>query len=207
MMRSSGLVVASLLGLGLLRAQSSTQRNPFENVPKPPEPPAPTGSGFTIESIEFRSAKRIPNDILRAMIHSRVGGAYDIATLRRDADALQNTRRFSGVILETEPGRAGAIVRFFLAERPLIQALDYQGDDTVTMAQILERFTQRKITLLAETLFDEAELGRAAMTIQELVAERGRRNTTVTPFVEPTGPPLLWPSPTVKITFKVAEKQ
>jgi hypothetical protein len=45
------------------------------------------------------------------------------------------------------------------------------------------------------------------MTIQELVGERGRQNITVTPFVEPTGPPLLWPSRTVKITFKVAEKQ
>jgi len=201
------LVLAALLSLSLLRAQPSRQRNPFENIPEPSDPPAPTVSGFIIEAIEFRGAKRIPNNILRAMIYSRVGGAYDVATLRRDAQALQNTGRFSGVIWETEPGRAGAIVRFVLAERPLIQALDYQGDDTVTIAEILERFTQRNITLRAETLFDEAELEHAAITIQELVGERGRQNITVTPFVEPTGPPLVWPSPTVKITFTVAQKQ
>jgi hypothetical protein len=70
----------------------------------------------------------------------------------------------------------------------------------------MERFTQRKITLRAETLLDEAELGRAAMTIQELVRESGRQNATVTPFVEPTGTALIWPSPTVKVAFKVAEK-
>lgn len=205
-MKRTMFVLAGLLSLSLLQAQS-TQRNPFENVPNPPEPPAPAASGFTIEAIEFRGAKRIPNNVLRAMIHSRVGGAYDIATLRRDAQALQNTKRFSGIIWETEPGQAGAIVRFLLAERPLLQALDYQGDNTVTIAEILERFTQRDIKLRAETLYDEDELWRGATTIQELLAEKGRPNITVTPLVEPTGPQLLWPSPTVKITFRVEEKR
>lgn len=196
-----------LLSLGLLQAQSSTQSNPFESVPTSPEPPAPKVAGFMIEAIEFRGANRISNDVLRAMLHSRVGGVYEVATLRGDAQALQNSGRFSDVIWESEPGRAGAIVRFFVAERPLIQALDYQGDDTVRIPEVLERFTQRKITLREETLLNEAELSRAAMTIRELVQERGRRNITVTPLVEPTGPALQWPPPTVKVTFTVAQKQ
>lgn len=50
------------------------------------------------------------------------------------------------------------------------------------------------------------ELGRAAMTIQTLVAEKGRRNITVTSGVEPTGPALLWLSPTVRITFVATER-
>jgi outer membrane protein assembly factor BamA len=196
-----------LLSLRLLQAQSSTQSNPFESVPTSPEPPAPKVAGFMIEAIEFRGATRISKDVLRAMLHSRIGGVYDVATLRGDAQALQNSGRFSDVIWESEPGRAGAIVRFFVAERPLIQALDYQGDNTVRIPEVLERFTQRKITLREETLLNEAELSRAAMTIQELVEERGRRNITVTPLVEPTGPALQWPPPTVKVTFTVAQKQ
>lgn len=206
-MKCSTLLLTPLLGLCLLQAQSSTQRNPFENIPKPPEPPALTASGFTIESIEFRGARRLPQSLLRAIIVSRVGGAYNSETLRRDAQALQNTGRFSAIIWESEPGRAGAIVRFVLAERPLIESLDYQGDDTITIADIQERFAQRKILLRPETLLDEVHLPRAATTIQELVAERGRRNITVTPLIESTGAALQWPPATVKITFRVDNKR
>ena len=140
---------------------------------------------------------------------SRVGGAYDIETLRRDSQALYNTRRFSDIIWETELGPAGVIVRFVVAERPLIQSVDYQGDDTVTIPEILERFKQHKIELRPETLYDEDELGRAAATVQDLLAERGRQDITVTPLVEPIWPPSTfknWPPSTVKITFRVEEK-
>lgn len=206
-MRHTTLVLAGVLSLSLLRAQSSLpQRNPFEAVPAPPQPVS-APSEFTIEAVEFRGAKRIPTNVLRALVQSRVGAAYDIETLRRDLLALQQTGRFSTVILETEPGGKGAIVRFVLAERALIQALRYQGDDSLTMAEILDRFELRKIRLRSETLLDEAELARAAATIQQLLEERGRRNVSVTPSVEPTGPLLVWPSPTVKVTFTVAPKR
>ncbi len=48
---------------------------------------------------------------------------------------------------------------FWVLERPLIQLIEYQGDDTVTISEILERFKQRKIQLRAETLYDQ---GRAS---------------------------------------------
>jgi outer membrane protein insertion porin family len=215
-MRSYTLVLAPLIGLCVLQAQivpaqatkrqetapSSTQRNPFEAVPEPPQSPPPKASGPTIEAIEFRGAKRVPQFALRAVIASRVGGAYDIETLRRDSRALYNTGRFSYIAWETEPRLAGAIVRFVVVERPVIQSIEYQGDDSVTIPEILERFEQRKVRLRVETLYDEDELPRAAVTVQELMAERGRQNVTVTPLVEPIGPPS-----TVKITFRVEEKQ
>jgi hypothetical protein len=76
----------------------------------------------------------------------------------------------------------------------------------MTIQEVLERFKQRRIKLGVETLFHEDELGRAAATIQELLAERGLRNVTVTPLVEPMLPPpssLTWPPSAVKITFQV----
>jgi outer membrane protein insertion porin family len=215
-MRSYTLALVPLIGLCLLRAQtapaqatkpqeaapSSIQRIRFEAVPEPPQPPRPKVSGPTIEAIEFRGARRVPQSTLRAIIASRVGGAYDFETLRRDSQALYNTGRFSDIAWETELGPAGAIVRFVVVERPLIRSIEYQGDDTVTIEEILERFQQRKIKLRVETLYNDDELGRAAATVQELVAERGRRNITVTPLVE-----SLWPHSTVKIVFRIEEKQ
>ena len=181
-------------------ASLSTQRNPFEAIPEPPQPSLPKGSGPPIEAIEFRGT-RVPQFALRAIIVSRVGGACDMETLRRDSQSLYNTGRFSDIHLETEPGPKGVIVRFVLVERPLIQSIEYQGDDTVTVSEIQERFKQRKVQLRAQTLYHEDELGLAAVTIQELVAERGRQNITVTPLVEPIQPS------TVKIIFRGEKKE
>ncbi len=182
-------------------ASSSTQHIVFEDVPYPPPQKVsePGISGPMIEAIEFHGARRIPQSTLKAIIFSRAGGAYDIEALGRDSQALYMTGRFSDVALETEQGPSGVIVRFTVVERPLIRSIEYEGDDTVTVAEILERFKQRNIKLRAETLYDENELARAAATVQELVGERGRQNIKVTPLVE-TIPPS-----TVKITFRVEE--
>jgi outer membrane protein insertion porin family len=209
-------MLARLFSLCLLQAQivpaqatkpqeppaSFTQTNPFEAVPEPPESPSPKLSGPPIEFIEFRGASRVGQIALRAMIASRVGGTFDTETLRRDTQALYGTGRFSDISWRTEQGPGGVIVRFTFVERPLIRSIEYQGDDIVSIAEILERFKQRKIKLRAETLFHEYELGPAAVTVQELVAETGRQNITVTPLVEPTSS-----NAAVKIIFRVEEKQ
>ena len=223
-MRSYTSVLAPLMSLCLLRAlivpaqatkpqepdPSSTQRGPFEAVPKIPQSPPAKVSGPTIVAIEFRGARRLPQSILRVLIASRVGGPYDIETLRRDAQALYDTGRFSKIVWETEQSRSGPIVRFLVVERPVIQSIEYQGNDTVTTPEILERFEQRKIKLKVEALCNEDELERAAATVQELLAERGRQNVRVTPLVEPIWPPSAaksWPPATVKIIFSAQEKQ
>jgi outer membrane protein assembly factor BamA len=69
----------------------------------------------------------------------------------------------------------------------------------VTIPEILERFKQRKVKLRPETILNEDELQRAAVTVEELVAERGRQNIKVTPLVVPVAPS------TVKITFRAVE--
>ncbi len=107
------------------------RNNPFEAVPQgapatpgqgaatPPQfeaPKAPeagfeqptVGSG-TIEGIEFRGARRVPQDTLRAMIFSaRWAIVYNEETLRRDFMALWNTNRFDDIRLETEKGERAA---------------------------------------------------------------------------------------------------
>ncbi|MBL8230353.1 MAG: hypothetical protein JNL98_17825 [Bryobacterales bacterium] len=215
-MRSSTWVLAQIIGLCVLRAQdvpaqtaqpqasaqSSAQRSPFEAIPEPRQTSPQKRSGPTIKAVEFRGASRIQQFALRAIIVTRVGGAYDVAALQNDCQALRNTRRFSHVVWEAEPTPEGVIARFVLVERPLIESIEYKGNSVVTIEEILERFKQRKVNLRVETLFDEDELPRAVAAIRELVAEKGRQNFIVTPLVERIGPPSI-----AKITFTVAETQ
>lgn len=207
-MRLSPWVLAQMTGLCLLRAQNvpvqgtTSQQNPFEAVPEPRQSPPPQTSGPTIKAIEFRGANRILQSVLRAIIFTRAGDAYDVEALQRDSRALYNTRRFSHVVWEAEPGPAGAVVRFVLVERPLIESIEFQGDNSVTLLEIRERFQQRKVGLRVDTLLDDDELPRAALAVEELLTEKGRQHFTVTALVERIGPPSI-----AKITFKVAEKR
>src|ERR1700689_4591130 len=81
--------------------------NPFEAVPQAPEAPKPTAPAAgqpetparpptdNVEAIEFRNARRVPADTLRAMIATKVGEHYDPQVVDRDLITLWNTTRFN----------------------------------------------------------------------------------------------------------------
>ncbi|MEZ5398472.1 MAG: POTRA domain-containing protein [Bryobacteraceae bacterium] len=211
MMKFHAVRRALLIGSSLLQAAAPPQgtapagTNPFEAVPEPAQA-LPRNSGPAIEAIEFRGARRIPHVILRALVASRVGGAYDVDSLRRDTQALHATGRFSDIVWEAEPGRAGAIVRFVVSERPVVESIEFIGDESITIARILERLAQRDVDLRVETLFREDKLNRATAAVRELVVDRAGRDVSITPSVEPVGPPLTWPPSAVKIVFRAGQR-
>ena len=53
-----------------------------------------------IEAIEFRGARRVPQDTLRSMIFSKKGDRIDEDTLRRDFMAIWNTGRCDDIRIE-----------------------------------------------------------------------------------------------------------
>jgi outer membrane protein insertion porin family len=200
-------------------------QNPFENVPEAPQqqpqptPPAapaapgqprleapPTApqvtvqpSGQVVEAIEFRGARRVPQDTLKALIFTKPGDVYDPEALRRDFMALWNTGRFDDIRLETEPGRTGVTVRFVLTERRVIRSINYEGIKSVTVSEILDRFKERKVGLSVESQYDPNKVQRAAVVLKEFLSERGRQYATVDPVVEQIPPSSL------KVTFNVTE--
>ena len=156
-------------------------------------------AGEIIEAIEFRGARRVPQDTLRALIYSKVGDVYNEDTLRRDLTALWNTGRFDDIRIEAEPGRTGLIVRFALTERRVIRSIDYQGIHSVTVSEILDRFKERRVGLTVESQYDPNKVQRAAVALKEFLAERGRQYATVDPVIEQIPPSSL------KVTFNVNE--
>jgi outer membrane protein insertion porin family len=196
------------------------RNNPFENVPqaeqpKPQQPPAapqfevpnapepglrPTVGADVVEAIQFRGARRVPQDTLRAMIFSKVGDVYNEDTLRRDFMALWNTNRFDDIRLETEKGdRGGLIVTFVVTERPVIRDIKYEGAKSVTTSDILDRFKERKVGLTVESMYDPNVVNHAAVVLKELVAEHGHQFATVTPDLKRIPPSSL------EVIFNVVE--
>src|ERR1019366_5179347 len=113
---------------------------PQLETPRQEAAPAVNPNGQVVEAFEFRGAKRVPQDTLKALIISKPGDIYNEETLRRDFMILWNTGRFDDIRLEAEPGRLGLIVRFVVTERRVIRSIEYPGAKSVTVSEILDRF-------------------------------------------------------------------
>ena len=79
-----------------------------------------------IESIDFRGARRTPQDMLRAIITTKKGDPYDPEQLNRDFMLLWNSGRFEDMRMEREPGKTGWIITFVITERRVIRSIKYE---------------------------------------------------------------------------------
>ncbi len=174
------------------------QQNPFQNVPQTEKPAAPSNiqeakpaviNENTIEGIEFRGQRRVPQDTMRALIYSKKGDVYDDETIHRDFMALWNSGRFDDLRIEKEKGPNGGIILIFVVtERRTIHTIDYTGNKSITKSEILDRFKDRKVALSPESQFDPGKVQRAKNVLQEYEAERGHQYATVTPQIRQVPP-------------------
>jgi outer membrane protein insertion porin family len=196
-------------------------QNPFETVPKvqdpsPPKPadprapvqletpkpatePAQPSDANVIDAIEFRGARRVPQETLRALIFTKKGDRYNEDALHRDFMALWNTGRFDDIRLEKEAGPNGWIIRYILTERRVVRSIKYEGAKSVTISEILDRFKERKVGLSVEAQYDPNKVQRASIVLREFLAERGRQFAIVEPEVRQIPPSSL------EVVFKVTE--
>jgi outer membrane protein insertion porin family len=152
-----------------------------------------------IDIIEFRGARRVPQDTLRALIFTKKGDKYDEEALHRDFMVLWNTNRFDDIRMEREATRAGWLIRFVVVERRIVRSIKYDGMKSITVSEILDRFKERRVGLSVESTYDPNKVQRARNVLQEYLSERGRQFATVEPDIHQIPPSSL------EITFKVNE--
>jgi len=197
-------------------------QNPFESVPEvqapepakpesPQQPPspferpgeqaeeAPAEVEDVIEVIEFRGARRVPQATLRAMVFSKKGDRLELPALHRDFMALWNTGRFDDITLEREKGKFGWIVRFRVVERRVIRSIKYEGNKSIQISEILDRFKERRVGLTVETQYDPNRIQHAIVVLKEFLSERGRQFATVEPQIRQIPPSSL------EVTFQIDE--
>jgi len=221
-------VILFSLGVRHAAAQNQQQQqppkppNPFETVPQgPTEPPklvqpaqpapppaaqeAPRATrpgqppDNIIEAIEFRGARRVRQDTLQALIFSKKGDRYEEDSLHRDFMALWNSGRFDDIRIEREPGKEGWIIRFVVVERPVVRTIKYEGNKSVSVSDILDRYKDKKVGLVVESQYDPNKVQRARNVLLDLLAEHGHLSATVDPQIRRVPPSSL------EITFKINE--
>ena len=169
-------------------------------APKPAEAqPPPTEVANIVEAIEFRGSRRVPQDTLRALIVTKKGDIYNEEVLSQDFVRLWNTGRFDDITLEKEPGKQGWIVRYVVVERRVVRSIKYEGNKSITVSEILDRFKDRRVGLVVEQQYDQGKIQRATNVLKEFLAERGRQYAIVTPEIRQI------PPSSIEVTFKIQE--
>ncbi len=152
-----------------------------------------------IEAIKIRGNRRIPAETIRARIFTREGDVYDEAALQRDFASVWNTGYFEDLRIEREDSAKGYIIYFYVKEKPTIREINYQGLNSVSQSDVLDRFKERKVGLTVENQYDPTKIKRAEVVLKEMLSEHGRQFATIRPEVRPIPPAA------VAVTFIVNE--
>ena len=172
---------------------------PAAEAAKPVEA-APLGEvPNVVEAIEFRGARRVSQDTLKALIFTKKSDPLDEDALHRDFMALWNTGRFDDILLEKEKGKSGWILRFNLTERRVVRSIKYDGNKSITVSEILDRFKERHVGLSVEQQYEQSRVARATQVLKEFLSEKGRQFASVTPQIRQI------PPSSVEVTFKINE--
>ncbi len=100
-----------------------------------------------VAGIEVHGNRRIPAETIRARIFTRPGDVYDEAALERDFNSLWNTGYFEDIRFERENTPKGPVIHIYVKERPTIREINYEGLNSVTKSDVLDRFKERKVGL------------------------------------------------------------
>src|SRR5271165_1785817 len=194
--------------------QQPRKPDPFENVPVGPAQPAPPQKAppatvrqarpgqppeDVIESIVIRGSRRVPQDTLKALMYAKPSDKYSEDTLHRDFMILWNSGRFDDLRLEREPGQTGWILRYIVVERPVVRSIKYEGNKSITVSEILDRFKERKVGLSVESQYDPNKIQRAKNVLLEYESERGHQYAKINAEVHRVPPSSL------EIVFNIDE--
>jgi outer membrane protein insertion porin family len=139
----------------------------------------------TVELVQVRGSRRIPESTIKIWIGTREGDPYNPVQLDRDVRALYAQGHFADVKVFAEEGtRGGKVVTFEVTERPLLLDIKYEGLKSIQQSTILEEFRKRSVGLSKESQYDPVKARRAAAVIKELLGNEGRPEAKVEPQIE-----------------------
>ena len=138
----------------------------------------------TIERVDIRGNRRIPEDTIRFYIQSRPGQPYDESQLEFDLRALYKANWFENIEIQERDGDTGKIITFVLKEKPLIRDIEYTGNKSFSESDILDAFKESKVGLTVDSQYDPPKIRAAERTLKDLMVQNGKPLGTVYTEIE-----------------------
>ncbi len=135
-----------------------------------------------VESVDVQGNRRLRDEDLLYFTKTRAGDVYDPAALERDLQELLALNFFDKTktrVLTEDGIRGGVNVIFEVSELPLIRDLQFKGTSTITEADILKEFREKRVGISKEAIYDPVKARGAIRVLREMLAAKGYPNAKV----------------------------
>ena len=134
---------------------------------------------LSIERIEIKGNRRIPEDTIRFYIQTKPGELYSPTRLASDVRSLYASNFFENVEVQERDGESGKVITFTVDEKLLIRSIQYIGNSSLTESEILEAYKENKVGLVPDSQFEYRKVMLAERILKKLLAERGKPQASV----------------------------
>ena len=144
-------------------------------------------NGRTIEAIEFRGLKALPEDTLRYYLGLEQGKPLDEEALNRNIKQLWDRNLVDDISVESVPTPAGVKLVITVTERPVLRSIEYEGLKRISKTDLQDKMTTQRIRVHEGEPLSLGELQRVKTLIEEMYGEKGYRFATAQFNVEDVG--------------------
>jgi len=149
---------------------------------------APSSNGRTIEAIEFKGLKALPEDTLRYYLGLEPGKPLDEEALNRNIKQLWDRNLVDDIGVESVPTPAGVRLVITVVERPVLRSIEYEGLKRISKTDLQDKMTTQRIRVHEGEPLSQGELQRVKTLIEEMYGEKGYRFATAQYTVADVGP-------------------
>ncbi len=153
--------------------------------PAPPaEKPAPSAAQAMegkpkIIGIRVVGYQTVTPDTIAHYLGIKVGDPYDAAKIRSNFQTLWDVGLLENVAIEAETGPAGVTLVVTIEERPMISAVEFQGNKKLSVSQIKDRLKEAKAEVKGGAPLSLRDIAKVRAVIADYYTEQGFRSATV----------------------------
>lgn len=152
-----------------------------------------------IEEVQVRNNRSVPSETIKFHLQTKVNDRLNPAIIARDVKTLMAQGYFDDVRVESEDGKTGKIIIFFITEKRKIRSVKYEGLKSITNSEVLEKLREKKASVSQESVYDPTKIKKAQYVIKMMLAEKGHQNASIDITTEDIPPNAI------AVTFKVDE--
>ena len=151
-------------------------------------------AGYRVEAIEVRGATRVAPDAVRKVMSTQIGQELDLEKVRQDVKAIYRMGYFRDVTFDTEEVPGGYRLTVIVAEKPIVSAVQIEGNKDVDTADL-----RAAVTVKERSLFQEEKVKESVNKLKEVANNKGFIDASVEASVAEDSEGAL------RVTFRVTE--
>src|SRR5215470_11466232 len=152
-----------------------------------------------IEDVRMSNNRRIPQDTIKYQLQTKAGDRFNPEIIRADVKRLYAQGHFDDIRVDEEMGKTGRIIIFWVKEKKTIRSIKYNGLNSITNSEVLDKLREKKAKISQESTFDPSKIKKAETIIKMMLAEKGHQDATIEATTDDV------PPNSVAVTFKVDE--